>query len=171
MTKIKKTKIVCTIGPATATYDMVHKLAQRGMNIVRFNFSHDEHESHLKRMKMVRQVAEDTGYTISIMADTKGPEIRVGEMEGGSVEFATGDLVEIWREDVVGNHKRFTISVPEVFDDVQPGNTILVDDGKIRLTIINNDGNGVLKARVENFGAIKTRKGCNVPNVDRKSVV
>ena len=165
MQEFKKTKIVCTIGPATASYDMINKLAERGMNVVRFNFSHDTHESHKERMNLVRQVADAGGFVLSIMIDTKGPEIRVGEMENGEVQFKTGDVVEIHRDQVVGNHDRFSISVPEVFDDVESGATLLIDDGKIRITVLSNEGNGVLKGRIENFGVIKTRKGVNVPNV------
>lgn len=165
MKDYKKTKIICTIGPATASYEMIKKLAERGMNIVRFNFSHDVHESHKQRMDLVRKVAEENGFVLSIMVDTKGPEIRTGEMENGEVSFQTGDLVEIHREQVLGNHQRFSISVPEVFDDVKEGDTILIDDGKIRVSILGNDGKGVLSARIENYGVIKTRKGCNVPGV------
>ncbi|NLC05228.1 MAG: pyruvate kinase [Erysipelothrix sp.] len=165
MEKFKKTKIVCTIGPATANYDMIYQLAQRGMNIVRFNFSHDTHESHKERMNLVRKVSEDSGFVLSIMVDTKGPEIRVGEIENGEVQFKTGDEVEIYRDQIVGTHKGFSLSAPEVFDDVSAGDTILIDDGKMRLTVLANEKNGVLQARVENFGVIKTRKGVNVPNV------
>lgn len=165
MVNYRKTKIVCTIGPATNNEDMILKLAQRGMNIVRLNFSHGDQEQHKQNIAMVQKVANESGYVLAIMADTKGPEIRCGDMEDGAVEFKTGDEVSILREQVLGNKERFSILVPEVFDDVKAGDTLLIDDGKMRLTILENTGQGELKCRVENFGVIKTRKGVNVPNV------
>lgn len=161
----RKTKIVCTIGPASNNPDMILKLAERGMNICRLNFSHGDHQSHAQVVDMIREVADEHGYLLSIMADTKGPEIRCGDMENGAVEFKTGDIVKIVREHVLGNHERFTILVPELFDDVKAGNTLLIDDGKMRLTVLENDGQGELTCRIENFGVIKTRKGVNVPGV------
>lgn len=165
MLNTKKTKIICTIGPASNSEEMILALAQRGMNICRLNFSHNNHEGHLQTINKIRNVCDRSGYLISIMADTKGPEIRCGDMENGSVDFKTGDIVDVVREEVLGNKERFTILVPELFDDVQINDYLLIDDGKIRLTIIDKPQDGVLKCRVENFGVIKTRKGVNVPNV------
>lgn len=161
----RKTKIVCTLGPATNNPDMILKLAERGMNIVRLNFSHGDQEQHANNVAMVRDVSDESGHLLAVMADTKGPEIRCGDMENGAVEFKTGDEVTILRDQVLGNKERFSILVPEVFDDVSEGDTLLIDDGKMRLTVIENSGNGELRCRVENFGVIKTRKGINVPNV------
>ncbi len=160
----RKTKIVCTIGPASNNPDMILKLAERGMNIVRLNFSHGDQEQHTNNIAMIREVSDASGHLLSIMADTKGPEIRCGDMENGAVEFKTGDEVNILREHVLGNKERFSILVPELFDDVEAGDTLLIDDGKVRLTILENNGAGELKCRVENFGVIKTRKGVNVPD-------
>lgn len=165
MRTLKKTKIICTIGPATESVEMITALAQEGMNIVRFNFSHDVQENHLKRMNMVREASEKSGINLAILLDTKGPEIRCGDMENGSVMFAEGDIVRIgFESDYVGNHDRFTLLVPQVYDDVKVDDYILIDDGKVKLTIIDKD-NGDLVCRVENPGAIKTRKGVNIPNV------
>ncbi len=161
----KKTKIVCTLGPVSSNEDMILKLAQRGMNICRLNFSHGDHAAHLDNIKKIRKVSYDSGYVLGIMGDTKGPEIRCGEMENGAVEFFTGDIVKIVKEVVVGNHERFHISVPELFDDVQVSDTVLIDDGKMRLSVIEKNNNDEITCRVENFGIIKTRKGVNVPNV------
>ncbi len=161
----KKTKIVCTLGPATNNTDMILKLAQRGMNIVRLNFSHGDQGQHTENIQKIREVSDSSGYLLAIMADTKGPEIRVGDMENGAVEFKTGDEVKVVKEHVLGNRERFTILVPELFDDVSQGDTLLIDDGKVRLTILENNNDGELHCRVENFGVIKTRKGVNVPNV------
>lgn len=160
----KKTKIVCTLGPASNTPEMVEKLAKEGMNIVRCNFSHEDHKTHGERIDMIREVSERIGINLAIMLDTKGPEIRCGIFKDGKADFLKGDIVKICRAEIEGTHERFHIACPELFEDVKAGNYILIDDGKMRLTILENDGQE-LTCRVENSGTIKTRKGCNVPNV------
>lgn len=163
--ELKKTKVICTIGPASETPEMVEALAKEGMNIVRFNFSHDVQSNHLKRKNMVTEVSERTGMTLATLLDLKGPEIRLGDMDNGGVEFAAGDIVNVGFEaDYNGNKERFTLLVPEVYADVQVDDYILIDDGKVRLTIIDKK-DGDLVCRVENPGMIKTRKGVNIPNV------
>ncbi len=160
----KKTKIVCTLGPASNTPEMVEKLAKEGMNIVRCNFSHEDHKIHGERIDMIREVSERIGINLAVMLDTKGPEIRCGIFKDGKADFLKGDIVKICRAEIEGTHERFHIACPELFEDVKAGNYILIDDGKMRLTILENDGQE-LTCRVENSGTIKTRKGCNVPNV------
>lgn len=161
----RKTKIICTLGPVSETAEMVEKLAKAGMNIVRLNFSHGSHEEQGRRMDIVREVNERAGFNLGIMLDTKGPEIRCGEMENGILNFKKGDLVNVVKEEVLGNNERFHISCPELFDDIKPGNFLLIDDGKMRLTVLEIPEHGVLNCRIENSGVIKTRKGVNVPNV------
>lgn len=165
MDQLKKTKIVCTLGPASESPEVIEKLAKAGMNIVRMNFSHDIHENHLKRMNLVRQISEKTGINLGIMLDTKGPEIRCGIMENDCLEFKTGDVVKVISdENFVGTHECFSISVPEVLNDVKVGDYLLIDDGKMRLDIIDVLDDAI-KCRLANNGVIKTRKGVNVPNV------
>lgn len=160
----KKTKVVCTIGPASENVETLTKLAQAGMNIARLNFSHGSHEEHLARIKMVRQVAEATGINLGIALDTKGPEIRLGNFENDTEEYQIGEIVYIEKAECEGTHERFHIQVPELFDDLASGNEILINDGKMRLTVLENDGNE-LKCRVEVAGPISSHKGCNVPGV------
>ncbi len=160
----RKTKIVCTIGPASESEAMLEKLMLAGMNVVRFNFSHDTHEGHKARMERVRNVAAKLDLPIALMLDTKGPEIRCGEFENGGVDFVKGDIVTICKENVLGNHERFHIDCVELFDDLKSGNTLLIDDGKMKLTVLENDGS-TIQCRVETHGKIKTRKGCNAPGV------
>ncbi|MGL5541595.1 MAG: pyruvate kinase, partial [Erysipelotrichaceae bacterium] len=160
----RKTKIVCTIGPATETAEMLLKMAETGMNVCRLNFSHESHESHLERVEMIRKVAKDSGKDFALLLDTKGPEIRCGVFKNGQEWFEIGDLVDLVREEVEGTKEQFHIQCPEVFDDVEVGGTFLIDDGKMRLTIVDKK-EGRLTARVENPGYIKSRKGCNVPSV------
>ncbi len=160
----RKTKIVCTMGPAIETPQMVETLAKEGMNIVRFNFSHDTHEGHQRRIEMVREVSNRIGINLATLLDTKGPEIRCGEFENGMCQFTKGDIVKVCKEEVLGNHDRFHIQCPELFDDIDAGNYILIDDGKMKLTVLEKT-EGEFTCRVEVTGPIKTRKGCNVPGV------
>ena len=160
----KKTKVVCTIGPASENVETLTKLAQAGMNIARLNFSHGSHEEHLARIKMVRQVSEATGINLGVALDTKGPEIRLGNFVNDTEEYQIGEIVYIEKAECEGTHERFHIQVPELFDDLASENEILINDGKMRLTVLENDGNE-LKCRVEVAGPISSHKGCNVPGV------
>ena len=161
---MRKTKIVCTIGPASESMEMMEKLVNAGMNVIRLNFSHGDFEEHGNRIKNIRKVNEKLGTNVAILVDTKGPEIRVGIMENGGVDFKTGDLVTITSEEVIGTHDRFQIVCPELFCDVEPNTKILVDDGKLTMTVVEKKGNDFV-CRIENNGPIKTKKGVNVPNI------
>lgn len=161
---MKKTKIICTIGPASESKEMLEKLMDIGMNICRLNFSHGDYEEHGNRIKNIREVADLKGNNVAILLDTKGPEVRLGEFENGAVDFETGDIVTIVREEVLGNHERFHIQCPEIFDDVEVGGNILMDDGKMKVTILEKK-DGELICRVENPHTLKSKKGCNLPNV------
>lgn len=160
----KKTKIICTIGPASESKEVMSQLAKSGMNIVRLNFSHGSYEEHLARIKTAESVSDETGINLGILLDTKGPEIRCGLFENDKEEYKIGDIVTIVKEEIMGTHDRFHIRVPEVFDDVVPGNIILINDGKMKLTILENN-KSELKCRVEVNGFISSNKGCNVPGV------
>ena len=164
MIDIRKTKVVATVGPATNTHDMLKQLVLAGVNITRLNFSHETQEKHLETMKLIQGVNKELGTSVAILADTKGPEIRCGIMENDGFELEKGDIVKVVKEDVLGNKERFTIDVPELYEDVKAGNVLLIDDGKMRLTIIEANPTE-LTCRVENPGMIKTRKGVNVPGV------
>lgn len=160
----KKTKIVCTIGPASESKEVLTKLVNEGMNIARLNFSHGSYEEHGNRIKLIREVSKETGKPIGILLDTKGPEIRLGDFENGGCEFKEGDIVRIVKEEVLGNHERFTIRCPEVFNDVKAGDQILMDDGKMKVTI-QEVSEGEMTVRVENPHFLKSRKGCNLPGI------
>lgn len=160
----KQTKIICTLGPASDNYDTILKMAQAGMNIVRLNFSHGSYEEHLNRINTVRKVEKENGVNLGIMLDTKGPEIRLGVFKNESETYQKGEIVTVVKEEIEGTHDRFTIRCAELFDDVKPEDYILINDGKQRLTILENNGNE-MKCRVEVNGVISSRKGCNVPGV------
>lgn len=160
----RKTKIVCTIGPAIDSEIMLEKMIDAGMNVARLNYSHGTEEEHRNRIKMIRNIATKLNRYIGIMCDTKGPEIRTGMFKDNQVYFTKGDIVEIVREEVLGTHDRFHISCPQLFHDIAVGDYLLIDDGKMRLNVLEVS-DGILKAYVKNSGMIKSRKGVNVPNV------
>ena len=160
----RRTKIVCTVGPAIESEEMLEKMFLAGMNVARFNFSHGTHEEHEIKINRVRKVSEKLNKYIGVLLDTKGPEIRTGMFENGGVMFNKGDIVTLVKDNVLGTHEKFQIMCPELFNDVKVDDYLLIDDGKMRLTILDVSRDG-LKCRVENPGMIKSRKGVNVPNV------
>lgn len=160
----RRTKIVCTIGPSSDSEAMLKKLADAGMNMARLNFSHGTHESHKEVIKRIKMINAKYGYHIGIMLDTKGPELRVGEIENGSIDLKRGDVIKIVKEPVVGNKERFYIQCPEIFDDVQTADRILINDGKLRLDVKENNGEEIT-CIVFNDGPLSTKKGVNIPNV------
>lgn len=160
----KKTKVICTLGPASDNRETITKLAEAGMNIVRLNFSHGTHDEHLKRIKLVREVSEETGINLAVCLDTKGPEIRLGTFKNDVENYQKGEIVDVCKADIEGTHECFHIACPELFEDLKPGNYILINDGKMRLNVLENNGN-ILKCRVEVTGPISSRKGCNCPGV------
>ncbi|MEF9967536.1 MAG: pyruvate kinase [Longicatena sp.] len=164
MLATRKTKIICTIGPASESKEMLTKLVNNGMNIIRLNFSHGDFEEHGNRIKNIREVVKETGKNIAILLDTKGPEVRLGDFINKEEEYKKGDTVTIVREKIEGTHERFHVQCPEIFDDVEMNGTILIDDGKMRLTVIEKKA-GELVCRIENPGFLKSKKGCNLPGV------
>ncbi len=160
----RKTKIICTIGPAIDTKEMISNIIDAGMNVARLNFSHGNKEEHTRRIMMIREISESKNRYIGIMADTKGPEIRTGMFENNKVYFETGDIVEIVKDEVIGNRERFHITALELFDDIEVGDYVLIDDGKMRLDVVEKNAES-FKCRIFNPGDIKSRKGVNVPNV------
>lgn len=160
----RRTKIICTLGPASDSKEMIVSLAKSGMNVVRLNFSHSDHAYYREKIKLVHDISEEINIPLGVMLDTKGPEIRCGTMENGEVMFSKGDVVEITNDEVIGTNKCFQINCTELYDDIRINDYLLIDDGKMRLTVIDRNGKNLI-CRVENPGVIKTRKGVNVPNV------
>ena len=163
---MKRTKIVCTIGPASEAPEKLAALAEAGMNVARLNFSHGDHEEHLARINAIKKIREETGRVIAILLDTKGPEIRTHDMENGAIEFHTGDVVRISMTEVLGTKEKFSITYPELINDVKRGSIILVDDGLVGLAVTEVDhANGEIVCVVNNSGVVKNKKGINVPGV------
>lgn len=163
---MRKTKIVCTIGPASESVEKLTKLIEAGMNVARLNFSHGDHVEHGERIKNIREAARITGKNVAILLDTKGPEIRTNNMENGAIDLTVGQEVIISMTEVLGTVDKFSVTYPGLIDDVQPGSTILLDDGLIGLEVLQVDKNlGEIVTKVLNGGTLKNKKGVNVPGV------
>lgn len=161
---MKKTKIVCTIGPASESVEKLTQLIEAGMNVARLNFSHGDFEEHGARIRNIRTAAESTGKNVAILLDTKGPEIRTHTMQDGAIELIAGNSITISMEEVVGTTERFSISYPGLMEDVSPGSRILLDDGLIGLEVVEV-GNDEIHTKILNSGTLKNKKGVNVPGV------
>ncbi|PTX63231.1 pyruvate kinase [Melghirimyces profundicolus] len=161
---MRRTKIVCTIGPASEDKETLRRLVRAGMNVARLNFSHGNHEEHLRRIERIREVERELGTKVAILLDTKGPEIRTGLLREGEVELKTGETITLTTEEIEGDASRVSVSYKGLPDDIRPGSTILVDDGLISLRVEEVQG-GDIRCRIENGGPLKNRKGVNVPGV------
>lgn len=163
---MRKTKIVCTIGPASEDIPTLELLMEAGMNVARLNFSHGNHEEHAERIKNIRKAANNLDHNIAILLDTKGPEIRTGTFVNGAAELEKGATVYVSMTEIEGTKDRFSVSYPQLIQDVKVGQKILLDDGLIELKINNIDLNkNEIETTVLNSGKITNRKGVNVPYV------
>lgn len=163
---MKKTKIVCTIGPASEKVEQLVQMIDAGMNVARLNFSHGDFEEHGARIINIREASKRTGKMVAILLDTKGPEMRTHNMKDGLVEFETGDVVRISMTEVEGTKEKFSITYPELINDIEVGTHILLDDGLIDLEITELDhANNEIVVLVQNPGILKNKKGVNVPGV------
>lgn len=162
----KKTKIICTMGPATDDDAILKQLMREGMDIARLNFSHGDHEEQLGRIKRIKKFREELGLPIAILLDTKGPEIRTGLLAtDGDVELMEDQIFTLTTREVEGTDSMVSITYDELPNDVEAGNTILIDDGLIELTVQEvKDGTDIV-CKVINGGMLGSRKGVNVPNV------
>ena len=165
---MKRTKIICTMGPNTDDEEMMRKLAKAGMDIARFNFSHGDHEEQKTRMDLLKKVRKELKLPIAILLDTKGPEIRTGILEGGQkVYLEEGSQFTLTTEQIEGNNTRCSQTYKDLPKDVKVGDTILIDDGLIQLTVEEVTDTDVV-CRVVNGGELGQKKGINVPNVEVK---
>lgn len=159
---MRKTKIICTLGPATETKEKIKELIKAGMNVARFNFSHGTHEEHLQKLVFLRELREELHLPIASLLDTKGPEIRLGKFKDGGTELKKGDSFALTSKSVLGTAHRAEISFKELCNDVDTGSRILLDDGLIELRVINVE-DGEINCKIINGGHISDNKGVNVP--------
>lgn len=163
---MRKTKIVCTIGPASESIETLTRLMEEGMNVARLNFSHGNYAEHLRRIQNIKEAAKITNTTVAILLDTKGPEIRTGSFVGGEAEVKKDQTIFVSMKDIEGTSERFSVTYERLIDDVEIGSKILLDDGLIELVVVNIDKeNGEIKTKALNSGVVKNKKGVNVPNV------
>jgi pyruvate kinase len=161
---MKKTKIVATMGPATADKQVLKQMILDGLNVCRLNCSHGSHEDHKKSIDMIREINDETGLNVSILADLQGPKIRTYEMENNGVMMEEGAMVTIVTERITGTAEKFGISYSLMPRDVQPGERILLDDGKLQMEIVETNGETEIKAKVIHGGILSSKKGVNLPN-------
>ncbi len=159
---MRKTKIICTIGPASESEEKLRELMLAGMNVARFNFSHGTHEEQKKKLTSVLKVSNELGLPVATLLDTKGPEIRLRDFENGRAELCAGQTFALTTEEVMGTKERATITYKNLKNDVKPGMTILIDDGKIEMVIEKMTDTDII-CRVINGGAVSNHKGINVP--------
>lgn len=161
---MKKTKIVATLGPACADKEVLRRMIQEGVNVCRLNCSHGSHEDHLKSIVLIRELNDEMGLNVAILADLQGPKIRTYEMENNGVMMENGAIVTIVTEKIVGNAEKFGISYSYMPRDVQAGEIILLDDGKLQMEIVSTDGEKEIKAKIIHGGILSSKKGVNLPN-------
>lgn len=162
---LKRTKIVCTIGPASESEEKLEELIKLGMNVCRLNFSHGDHSEHLQRINNIKKVRSKLGTHTAIMLDTKGPEIRIGKFKDGmTVSLKAGDKFTLTTRDIIGDETIVSVSYPNLPNDLEVGNRILIDDGLVEFVVDEIDGTEI-HTTVVNYGEIKDRKGLNAPSI------
>ena len=162
---MNKTKIVATVGPACSSYEMLYELMKAGVNVFRLNFSHGTHESHGEVIKHIRRLNAEYGYNTAVLGDLQGPKLRIGEIENNELHLIPGQQILFTNEKCVGNAQRIYVSYPNLHDDVEVGQTILVDDGKIELKVIGIDhANKQVRLECPQGGILRSKKGINLPN-------
>ena len=161
----RRTKIVCTLGPAVASKEAIVGLVRDGMNVARLNFSHGDHADHQQNYNWVREATDETGHAVGVLADLQGPKIRLGRFIEGATEWKDGEIVRITTEDVEGTHDRVSTTYKGLARDASPGDRLLVDDGKVGLVCVEVDGNDVV-CRVTEGGPVSNNKGVSLPGMN-----
>ena len=164
---MKKTKIICTLGPATDNEDILRDLFYNGMNVARLNFSHGSHEEHQSRIDSFKKIRKELDFPVGLLQDTKGPEIRIKTFKDGKVKLKEGQEFNFVSEEIIGDKNNVSITYSELYKDVKIGNNILIDDGLIALEIIDKDSSKI-KCKVLNDGVAGDKKSINIPDVNIK---
>lgn len=177
---MKKTKIVCSIGPSSSDVEVMKEMVEAGMNVARINFSHATMEERVKVVDSVRKVRKLTGKSVALLWDTKGPEFRSGVLENDSIELIPGNTIRIVKEDVLGNQERFTVNHPEALSDLEVGDTVLLENAKMKVEVTSVEEDGVT-CKIIDGGTLGNRKSMSVPgkalnipyisDVDRQDII
>ena len=160
----KKTKIVATLGPATCEKETLKQMFLAGVNVCRINFSHGDHKQHLELINLIRELNKELELHVAILGDLQGPKLRIGDIENETVELTKGDEIIFTTDEIIGNNKKVFMTYKNFPNDVESGELILVDDGKLQFEIIATDGEKEVRARVKNDGKLSSKKGVNLPN-------
>ncbi len=161
---MKRTKIVATLGPASSDKAVLKQMFLEGLNVCRLNFSHGSYEDHAEVIKTIRELNDETGLNVAILADLQGPKIRTNEMENNGVLLENGKEITIITEKIVGTAEKFSINYAKLPKDVNPGERILLDDGKIALEVVSTNKNDEIIAKIVHGGILSSKKGVNFPN-------
>lgn len=160
---MRRTKIICTLGPATDEKEVLRSLMQKGMNVARLNFSHGGHADHLVRMNAVKEMRQELGLPVALLLDTRGPEIRIKTFKGDMAEIKAGELFTLTTDDVEGDSERVSITYASLPSEIKPGSRVLLDDGLIEIEVERIKGNDII-CRVINGGVLRNRKSINLPD-------
>ncbi|MDD7943799.1 pyruvate kinase [Microbacterium sp. NE2HP2] len=161
---MRRAKIVATLGPATASYEMVRAIIDAGVDVTRFNLSHGDYSEHEARWANVRKAADDAGRPVAILVDLQGPKIRLGKFENGPHQLAVGDVFKITTDDILGTKEIVSTTFKGLPGDVKPGDFLLIDDGKVRVEVVSVEGS-VVTTKVIVAGPVSNNKGINLPGV------
>ena len=161
---MKKTKIICSIGPASCDVDVMTQMVNVGMIVARINFSHATLVEKQNVVSTVKKVREITGKNIAILYDTKGPEFRNGMMENGEIKLEEGKTIRVVKENVLGNEERFSVNHPQALDSLEKGSAILLENGLMKIEVISKEEDGVT-CKIINGGVLGNKKSLNVPGV------
>lgn len=164
MIKPSKTKIVATMGPASSPPEILEQMIKAGVNICRINFSHGSYDDVKKTIDTIRAINKKLNTYVGILADLQGPKLRIGEVENNSIELIVGNEITITTEKCIGNASKIYITYPQFPMDVAVGNSVLIDDGKILLTVLSTNSKNEVKAKIVYGGTLSSKKGVNLPN-------
>ena len=161
---LRKTKVICTLGPAVDSEEMIRTLIRTGMDAARFNFSHGDHEEHLQRLNKLKNVRDSMSHPVATILDTKGPEIRIKSFQTKSISLEAGDSFTLTTREVEGTNEIVSVTYPELHQEVAPGQSILIDDGLVALKVETIEGQDI-RCSVENGGTLSNNKSINIPGV------
>ena len=164
---MRKTKIICTLGPASSTEIVLRQMVDAGMNVARLNFSHGTHEEHLAKIRLLKKIRDDMNVPLPIMLDTKGPEFRIGSFENSPITLSEGDLFDFTADDVVGNNTRVSVSYKNIASQMFPGDKILLNNGLMTFEVLSVEGNTV-HTRCLNSGKLSDHKSMFFPDKELK---